>query len=196
MPPNQIDNLSRSAGSPALPTAITTRPQLASSPRDRRFHQRRIGDRHRDAARRFFRHRAFDHDLDQLARAFAVARDLLGEIGEHALQRLLNVLERAGRRARDARTSAALPVAKIISVSEVEVSPSMVTALNVSTTPSSSMRLQGRRGNCSVGENEGQHGRHVGRDHAGALGDAVDGDRCLADVRGRRSPPSGKCRWS
>src|ERR1051325_11025543 len=32
MPPNQIDNLSRSAGSPALPTAITTRPQLASSP--------------------------------------------------------------------------------------------------------------------------------------------------------------------
>jgi hypothetical protein len=30
--PNQIDSLSRSAGSPALPTAITTRPQLASSP--------------------------------------------------------------------------------------------------------------------------------------------------------------------
>src|SRR5713101_1295393 len=32
MPPNQIDRRSRSAGSPALPTAITTRPQLASSP--------------------------------------------------------------------------------------------------------------------------------------------------------------------
>src|ERR1017187_4640101 len=32
MPPNQIDSLSRSVGSPALPTAITTRPQLASSP--------------------------------------------------------------------------------------------------------------------------------------------------------------------
>src|SRR5262245_41652380 len=32
MPLNQIASLSRSAGSPALPTAITTRPQLASSP--------------------------------------------------------------------------------------------------------------------------------------------------------------------
>src|SRR4051794_41940283 len=32
MPPNQIASLSRSAGSPALPTAMTTRPQLASSP--------------------------------------------------------------------------------------------------------------------------------------------------------------------
>src|SRR5271169_4706526 len=32
MPPNQIESLSRSAGSPALPTAMTTRPQLASSP--------------------------------------------------------------------------------------------------------------------------------------------------------------------
>ena len=32
MPLNQIASRSRSAGSPALPTAITTRPQLASSP--------------------------------------------------------------------------------------------------------------------------------------------------------------------
>ena len=32
MSPNQIDSRSRSAGSPALPTAMTTRPQLASSP--------------------------------------------------------------------------------------------------------------------------------------------------------------------
>ncbi len=32
MSPNQIDSRSRSAASPALPTAITTRPQLASSP--------------------------------------------------------------------------------------------------------------------------------------------------------------------
>ena len=32
MPLNEIEILSRLAGSPALPTAITTRPQLASSP--------------------------------------------------------------------------------------------------------------------------------------------------------------------
>ena len=37
---------------------------------------------------------------------------------------------------RYAETPAALPVANIISVSEVEVSPSIVTALNVSATPS------------------------------------------------------------
>ena len=38
--------------------------------------------------------------------------------------------------ARDARRAGAAPVAKASSVSEVEVSPSMVTALKVSTTPS------------------------------------------------------------
>src|SRR5262249_57566431 len=32
IPPNQIESRSRSAGSPALPTPMTTRPQLASSP--------------------------------------------------------------------------------------------------------------------------------------------------------------------
>src|SRR6202171_6707769 len=32
MPLDEIESLSRLAGSPALPTAITTRPQLASSP--------------------------------------------------------------------------------------------------------------------------------------------------------------------
>ena len=41
----------------------------------------------------FFEVGAFDHDLDQLARAFAVARDLLGEIGEHALEGFAEVLQ-------------------------------------------------------------------------------------------------------
>ena len=34
-----------------------------------------------------------------------------------------------------------------------------------------------------VGEDENQHGRHVGRDHARALGDAVDGDTRAVDLR-------------
>jgi hypothetical protein len=34
-----------------------------------------------------------------------------------------------------------------------------------------------RRPGLGVGEDEGQHGRHVGRDHARALEEAVDGDR-------------------
>jgi hypothetical protein len=67
---------------------------------DRGLHQRRIGDRHRDAARRSFRHRALDHDLDQLARAFAVARHLFGEIGEHGVEGLAERTSGADRGAR------------------------------------------------------------------------------------------------
>ncbi len=76
----------------------------------------------------------------------------------------------------------ALPVAKIISVSEVEVSPSMVTALKVSATPSLSSACSAAARDRCVGEDERQHGRHVGCDHAGALGDAVDRSPCLADA--------------
>ena len=46
---------------------------------------------------------------------------------------------------RGAPCAAAAPVANAISVSEVEVSPSMVTALKVSVTPSLEQRLQRAR---------------------------------------------------
>jgi len=61
----------------------------------------------------------------------------------------------------------------------------MVTALKVSSTPLYEQRLQRARRDRRVGEHERQHGRHVGRDHAGALGHAVDGDFCLAEFHGR-----------
>src|SRR5262244_1880910 len=61
MPLNQIDSRSRSAGSPALPTAMTTRPQLASSPAIAVLTSGEL--------------------------AIDVAGDLLGEILEHALER-------------------------------------------------------------------------------------------------------------
>ena len=44
-------------------------------------------------------------------------------------------------------------------------------------------RLQRRRRDRRVGEDEGQHRRHVGRDHAGALGEAVDGHVRAAEPR-------------
>ena len=47
-------------------------------------------------------------DLDQLARAFAVARHLLGQIGEHAMQRLLESLQARVGGARDARRAGGL----------------------------------------------------------------------------------------
>jgi hypothetical protein len=56
-------------------------------------------------------------------------------------------------------------------------------------------RLQRRRGDRRVGEDEGQHGRHVGRDHAGALGDAVDRDLGVAELA-RAVATLGRCRWS
>ena len=146
----------------------------------------------RDAPRRCFRHRAVDHDLDQLARAFAVARHLLGEIGEHGEEAPCESREPRIGGAADlgAPFAAAAPVAKASSVSEVEVSPSMVTALKVSATPSCSS-VQRRRRDRRVGEDEGQHGRHVGRDHAGALGDAADGDVACRSVT-VAAAPSGK----
>ena len=98
-------------------------------------------------ARRRLRHRALDHDLDQLARAFAVARHLLGEIGQHVVEAPRgNALQPRIGGAGDARRAArAAPVANASSVSEVEVSPSMVTALKVSATPSLQQRLQRAR---------------------------------------------------
>ena len=44
-------------------------------------------------------------------------------------------------------------------------------------------RLQRRRRHRRVGEDEGEHRRHVGRDHPGALGDAVDRDLDAAEDR-------------
>ena len=61
-------------------------------------------------------------------------------------------------------------------MSEVEVSPSTVMAVEALRDAARQQRLQHRRRQGSVGEQECEHGRHVGRDHAGALGDAVDGD--------------------
>ena len=93
---------------------------------------------------------------------------------------------------RGAPRVAAAPVAKASSVSEVEVSPSIVTALKVSSTPRSSSACSTAGSDRRIGEHEGQHRRHVGRDHAGALGDAVDRDRRVAEPRRARSRTFGK----
>ena len=86
MPLNEIDSLSRSARLAGLADRHDDAAPIGVLAGDRGLHQRRIGDRHRDSPRRFLRRRALDDDLDQLARAFAVARHLLGEIGEHGVK--------------------------------------------------------------------------------------------------------------
>src|SRR5450759_1781971 len=135
MPPNQIDSLSRSAGSPALPTAITTRPQLASSPAIAVFTS---GELAIDMAMR--RAEAFDTapstTISTSLRAPSPSRAICSDrLASTCCSAFLKPLRR-GSRARAIRGVFALPVANIISVSEVEVSPSMVTALKVTVTPS------------------------------------------------------------
>ena len=83
---------------------------------------------------------------------------------------------------RGAPRAADRPVAKTSSVSLVEVSPSMVMALKVSSTAGIERGAQRLRLDGRVGEEKGEQGRHVGRDHAGALGDAVDGDLDPVDL--------------
>ena len=96
----------------------------------RGLHQRRIGDRERNAPGRLAARRALDIDGDELARSLAVAHHLLREIAQELVKpapeggraRIGGVLDPGRRRAS--------PVAKIISVSEVDVSLSTVIALN------------------------------------------------------------------
>ena len=83
---------------------------------------------------------------------------------------------------RGAPRLAARPVAKRSKVSLVEVSPSMVMALKVSSTARIERVAQRLRLDRRIGEEKGEHGRHVGRDHAGALGDAIDGDLDAVDL--------------
>ena len=97
MPLNEIESLSRLAGSPALPTAITTRPQLASSPAIAVFTSGELAIDIAIFRADFFVRRALDDDLDQLARAFAVARHLFGEIGQHRSKRLAEMPSGADR---------------------------------------------------------------------------------------------------
>ena len=73
-------------------------------------------------------------DLDELRQALTVARDLLGKVAAEVGERRPEKLPSAGRVGveRTARPrAAAAPVAKASSVSEVEVSPSIVIALKL-----------------------------------------------------------------
>ena len=54
-------------------------------------------------------------------------------------------------------------------------------------------RLQRIRGDLRVGENEAQHRRHIRRDHAAALGDPGDPHRARRRSAPSASPPLGTC---
>jgi hypothetical protein len=70
---------SRSAGSPALPTAMTTRPQLASSPAMAVLTSGELAI-DRPTRRALSSDRAGDRDRDELLRAFAILHDQVREL--------------------------------------------------------------------------------------------------------------------
>ena len=137
-------------------------------------------------------------DLDQLARAFAVAGHLFGKIGEHLEERLGKAFRR-GSLARlifGAPFAAAAPVAKASSVSDVEVSLSMVTALKVSSTPLLSS-------DCSTADDSGASVNT--KDSMVAMSGAIMPAPLAMPLQAltwrRRDPPSPSrpsetCRWS
>ena len=62
----------------------------------------------------------------------------------------------------------------------------MVMALKLSLDERRHDGVQGLRLDRRVGEHEGEHGRHIRRDHAGAFGDAVDRDLDAIDMAAAR----------
>ena len=157
---------------------------------DRRLDQRRIGDRQRDAlgrARRSWRRSRSPRPAcgrpRRRARPAAPATSAPGSSAsrERREPRILEVGDAPAPR------FAAAPVANSSSVSLVEVSLSTVTALKRLADACRKQRLQHGRGDRRVGCHERQHRRHVGRDHARALGDAVDRHVDVAELRPSRS---------
>ncbi len=131
VPPKPIDRVSRSAGSPALPTAITTRPQLASSPAMAvltsgelamaRPMRRALSSLSAPVTRNF----------DELLRPFAVAHDKVGELAADVVPARRRRRRRPGSSNEASGALPALPVAKASTVSLVEVSLSTVMQLKV-----------------------------------------------------------------
>ena len=124
-------SLSRSAGSPALPTAITTRPQLASSPAIAVFTSGELAMERAMRCAPTALLGAVDGDLDEFARAFAVLHHLMREIEQHLVERPAEIGERAIAGAAYLRRAALCRRAggESSSVSEVEVSLSTVMVL-------------------------------------------------------------------
>ncbi len=173
--PNQIDSLSRSAASPALPTAMTTRPQLGSSPATAVLTSGELAIAKRDAPRRArrFRRRATSM-VTNLDSALAV-------LAPPAWPARASDRASAARESPPARASPASAIGGCAAlrgraggeqqqVSLVEVSPSTVMQLKVLSAPCDSRPCSAGWRDGRIGEDEGQHRRHVGRDHAGALG--------------------------
>ena len=187
MSPNQIDSRSRSAGSPALPTAMTTRPQLASSP------------------------------AIAVLTSGELAIDSAMRLAERADLAPVTVTSTCLRAPSPSRTTCSAsdfrtwsrPARNAPMRGVFDIGDAACAAFGCRAGGKQQQRVAGRGvavdgyrveglcrcrrqqalqhagGDRRVGRDEGQHGRHVRRDHAGALGDAVDGHLDVAEPDGR-----------
>ena len=137
MGPNQIASRSRSAASPALPTAATTRPQLASSPATAVLTR---GELAIDSAMRFAATSLSAPSTVTETNLRAPSPSLTTRWARSSSSRSSAAAKpasrgSAGSEMAGAPRSAAPPVAKSIRVSDVEVSLSTVMQLNEVSTP-------------------------------------------------------------
>ena len=165
---------------------------------DRRLHQRRVGDGKRDPARGFRRLGAGHPHRDELRRPLSVLHHLMGEIeqqlGEgHAEVRQPRIVREPDARRAARRRRAGGEQQERVARRGVAVDGDGVEGRVGGGSEDLAQRPGLDRG---VGEEEGEHGRHVRRDHAGALGDAVDGDGHALDLGLPRGELRDRCRWS
>ena len=143
--------------------------------------QRAVGDRFGQLAGRGRTGGAVHRDLYEFGRSLAVADQLVGKVEHHAVEGTGEFLEPAVADPADARCPGSpgreqqagvigrgVPVDRY----RVEGGPHM----------QAQHGAQHVRVNVGVRDDEGQHGRHVGRDHARALGNTGDADGVTVDL--------------
>ncbi len=155
---------------------------------DGRLQDRRVGAGERNPARGRPALGAFDLEGDELGEPFPVLGDLYGEILHEVVQRAGKGREARIVRAGDRLLSAGCRGAggkeqagvagRGVAVDRHAVEGRFGVAGH--------QRLQGRRRDGRIGEDEAQHRRHVRGDHAGALAEAVDRDGDTVDLDAAR----------
>jgi hypothetical protein len=152
---------------------MTMRPQFGSSPAMAVFTSGELA-----MERRPCRHRApFSRPVTATSTSLVAPSPsrttCMRQIAHHAGQRAAKAAALARLRPAAMGGACRRPVAASSTVSEVEVSLSTVMALKLASSRCSASPAA-RPAHARIGEDVGQHRRHVRRDHARALGDARD----------------------
>ncbi len=162
-------------------------PPIGVAPGNGGLHRRRIGNRKPHAPCGFVALCAAHVNADQLLRAFAVTNNLKREIKQKGVKFLAEVPQTPITRFCDLRMGGTFPRGK--DEKGVVCRGVAIDGNRVERIPYARRKkfLEHRRGKVRVRENKSEERRHVGRDHAGTLGDAVDGHAVIFDhcTRGR-----------